>query len=210
MTSQQMSKVWTVVSLGLLYYALNSYLVTQGAAPIFSATLIISNRVPAAMLGSPICSILLVLSSLIGIDFARKNGPAWADRIPLVGFEQIDTTAREAKAYQGVMLAVLSFLPAGALIHFWILFSRADLVTTKNPPRLLNNIWDWSELTSLDDPARICNILHRQPELSCEGNITILPGLEPTIFAVVTLVAVVTMFVFWWRVFRSPQSAAEQ
>lgn len=202
MTSQQMSKVWMVVSLGLLYYALNSYLVTQGAAPIFSATLIVSNRVPAAMLGIPICSILLLISSLIGIDFARKNGPAWADRIPLVGFEQINTMATEAKAYQGFMLAVLSFLPAASLIHFWILFCKADLVTTKNPPRLLNSIWDWSALTSLDDPARICNILHRQPELSCEGNISILPGFEPTIFAVATLAAAVATFVFWWRVFR--------
>jgi hypothetical protein len=202
MTAQQMSKVWTVVSLGLLYYALNSYLATQGAGPIFSATLIISNRVPAAMLGIPICSILLLLSSLIGIDFARKNGPAWADRIPLVGFEKIDTTAREAKAYQGFMLAVLSFLPAVSLVHFWILFCKADLVTTKNPPRLLTSIWDWSELTSLDDPARICNVLHRQPELSCEGNISILPGLEPTIFAIATLAAAVTTFMFWWRVFR--------
>jgi hypothetical protein len=202
MSTSQISKVWTVVSLALLYYALNSYLVTQGGAAIFSAALIVSNRVPAAMLGIPICSILLLISSLIGIDFARKTGPAWPDRIPLVGFEQIDTKTPEAKTYQGFMLAVLSLLPAVSLIHFWILFCKADLVTTKNPPRLLSSIWDWAELVSLDDPARICNVLQREPTLSCDGNITILPGLEPTLFAMVTLATAIATFRFWWRVFR--------
>jgi hypothetical protein len=107
----------------------------------------------------------------------------------------------EAKTYQGFMLAVLSLLPAVSLIHFWILLCKADLVTTKNPPRLLSSIWDFSELTSLDDPARICNVLHREPSLSCDGNITILPGLEPTLFAVVTLAAAIATFRFWRRVF---------
>ena len=42
MTPQQISKVWAVLSLALLYYALNTYLVTQGGAAIFGATLIVS------------------------------------------------------------------------------------------------------------------------------------------------------------------------
>lgn len=208
MTSQQISKVWAVLSLALLYYALNTYLVTQGGAPIFGATLIVSNRIPAAMMGIPICSTLLLLCSLIGMDYARKGRANWADRIPLVGFEQIDTGAREAKFYQGAMLAVLSVLPVIALIHFWIVFSEAYAVTTKNPPAVIPSIWSWSALTSLNDPARVCNIFHLQQStsgapatISCDGTNTLLPGLEPTIFAVLTVAAVGITALFWWRVF---------
>jgi hypothetical protein len=209
MTSQQISKVWTVLSLALLYYALNTYLVTQGGTPIFGATLIVSNRIPAAMMGIPICSVLLLLCSLIGMDYARKSRSNWADRIPLVGFEQIDTGSREAKFYQGAILMLLSVLPVIALIHFWSVFSEAYAVTTKNPPAVIPSIWSWSALTSLSDPARVCNILHIQPgasgappTISCEGTNTLLPGLEPTAFAVLTTAAACATFLFWWRVFR--------
>jgi len=213
MTSQQISKVWTVLSLALLYYALNTYLVTQGGTPIFGATLIVSSRIPAAMMGIPICSILLLLSSLIGMDYAQKDRSNWADRIPLVGFERIDTMSREAKFYQGAMLALLSVLPVIALIHFWSVFSEAYAVTTKNPPTVIPSIWSWSALTSLNDPARVCNIFHMQPSaagapptISCEGTNTLLPGLEPSAFVVMTAAAVAATLLFWWRVFRAGPS----
>ena len=205
MTSNQISKIWTVLNLALLYYGLNTYLVTQGGAPIFGAMLIVSNRIPAAMMAIPICSFLLLLCSLIGMDYANKGRMNWADRIPLVGFEEIDTTAREAKFYQGTMLAVMSALPIIALIHFWIVFSEAYVVTTKNPPAVISSIWSWSALTSLNDPARVCNTFHTgtpggPSPISCEGSNTLLPGLEPTVFAIMTLAAATVTALFWWRV----------
>jgi hypothetical protein len=209
-TPQQISKVWTVISLALLYYALNTYLVTQGGTPIFGATLIVTNRIPAAMMAIPICSILLLLGSLIGMRYAGKSRVGWADRIPLVGFEHVDTTSREAKFYQSAMLVFFSVLPLVALIHFWSVFGEAYAVTTKNPPVAIPSIWNWSALTSLNDPARICNIFHIQqgasgapPTISCEGTNTLLPGLEPTVFAILTVAAVGTTLLFWWRIFRS-------
>jgi hypothetical protein len=213
MTSQQISKVWTVLSLALLYYALNTYLVTQGGTPIFGATLIVSTRIPAAMMGIPICSmLLLLLCSLIGMDYARKNRSDWADRIPLVGFEQIDTASREAKFYQGTVLTLLSVLPIVALVHFWSVFSEACAVTTRNPPTLIPSIWSWSALTSLNDPAPVCNIFHMQPGasgapsiISCEGTNTLLPGLEPTAFAVLTVAAAGVLIVLS----PSPQDRSE-
>jgi hypothetical protein len=208
MTPHQMSKVWTVLSLALLYYAMNTYLVTQGGSPIFGATLIVTNRIPAAMMGIPICSVLLILSSLIGWDYAAKNGASWADRVPLVGFENINTASREAKFYQGTMLATMSVLPVIALIHFWSVFLEAYAVTTKNPPAQIPSIWSWSALTSLNDPARVCNIFHAQPgapgappTISCEGSNTLLPGLEPTFLAVLSLIAAGVTILFWSRVF---------
>ena len=39
MTLQQLSKIWTVVGLFLLYYAMNSWIVVQGGQEIFGAKL---------------------------------------------------------------------------------------------------------------------------------------------------------------------------
>jgi hypothetical protein len=203
-TYQQISKIWTVVSLFLLYYALNTYLVVQGGAAIFGATLIVSNRVPAAMVGIPICSLLLILASLVGIDHSGKTGPGWSDRIPLVGFDSIDPSTREAKIYQGAMLFLFSVLPIVSIIHFWTVIWSANLVTTKNPPEPIASIWSWGKLVSFNDPARICTFYHQEPAVSCEGNVTILPGLEPTLFALLTLLAFGTVVCFWRTVFREP------
>jgi hypothetical protein len=211
MTREQISKIWTVVSLFLLYYAVNTYLVTQGGQPVFGATLISISRIPAATLGIPICSLLLVVCSLIGIDYAHKSEPAWAARVPLVGFEKIDARSREGKVYQGTMLAVLTLLPLASLIHFWILFTTADLVTTKNPAVRIPSVWSWSALSTLDDPARICSTLrvgNNPPgSLSCEGNMSVLPGLEACAFVLVTLAAAVVTIAFWCVVFRPLASA---
>jgi hypothetical protein len=201
-TYQQISKIWTAVSLFMLYYALNTYLVVQGGAAIFGATLIASNRVPAAMVGIPICSLLLIVASLVGIDHSGKTGPSWSDRIPLVGFESIEPSTREAKIYQGAMLFLLSVLPVVSIIHFWTVIWDANLVTTENPPEPITSIWSWNALVSLNDPARICTVFHRTPSVSCEGNITILPGLEPTLFAIVTLLAFGAVVWFWTSIFR--------
>jgi hypothetical protein len=213
MTKEQVSKVWSVLGLLLLYYAVNTYLVTQGGEPIFGATLISSSRIPAAALGIPICSLLLLVGSFIGIDYARKGGAVWAARIPVVGFEKINAASREGKLYQGAMLALLSLVPLVCLAHFWILFVSADVVTTKNPAVRVPSIWSWSALTSLNDPARICSSVHVESDgpsmagnVSCENNMTILPGLEPSVFALLTLAAVGATIVFWLSVFRAPSS----
>jgi hypothetical protein len=199
MTPLQMSKVWSVVSLFLLYYALNSYLVTQGGETIFGATLIMKSRVPAGFLAIPICSVLLLMASLIGIVFAGRTGPRWADRIPLVGFEQLDTTKAEAKVYQVVMLILLSLIPALTLIHFWQVAADAQLVTTApKPVRIPGGMWDWRALTSWNNPADICSeVKERDGSIVCEGRTTILPGFEPTLFAALTGMAVLAMLAFW-------------
>jgi len=214
MTPQQMSKVWTVIGLLLLYYALNTYLVTQGGNPVFGATLI-TKRIPAAMLAILICTFLFLLCSLIGIDFARKNGPTCADRIPVVGFEQINTAAREARLYQYIMLGVFSLVPILCLIHFWSLFWTADIATARNPTEpIAGGIWDWDALASLNDPARICSTLAKTVDASgktvysCNDNITILPGLEPALFALLTLGSGCATIYFWWILFRPAPGAA--
>jgi hypothetical protein len=204
MTQQQLSKIWTVVGLFLLYYALNTWIVVQGGQEIFGAKLIVGNRVPAAMWGIPITCVVLLVNSLVGLRYARRTAPgSWHDRIPIVGFEGIVTNSSEGKVYQGTMLFLLSFLPAAVLIHFWRIFNSAKVVTTDDPPKPVSSIWDWSALTELDDPARICTELVRDGgKIACEKNATLLPEFEPTVFAVLTAVAVLALAIHWYAVFR--------
>lgn len=214
MTPKQVSRVWTVVSLALLYYALNSYLVIQGGNEIFGAKLVTSNKNPAAMVAVIVCSVLLCISSGLGIEFARSGGKTWADRIPLVGLDALDASRLNARIYQGFMLFALSVLPALSLIHFWRTFAGSRVATTDSPPKPVSSIWDWGALTSLDNPASICATYAEGPPVICEKKMTLLPGLEPSAFAVVTGFAAILTLAFWVIVFRpmakpNPASAAE-
>jgi hypothetical protein len=212
MSPKQLGKLWTVIGAILLYYALNTWIVTQGGHEIFGIRLVVTNRVPAAMLAIPICSLLLIATSAIGILYALRTEPRWPDRIPVVGFETLNTKATESKMYQGAMLFLLSILPALSLIHFWRTFTQAKLVTTGKSPALLASVWDWSKLSSWDDPARICTTIREtasvppstSPGISCEGGATVLPGFEPTLFAVLTGLAVAAMILHGRALFRRP------
>jgi hypothetical protein len=196
MKPQQIGKIWAVVSLVLLYYALNSYLVIQGGQEIFGAKLVTDNRVPAAMIAVVICSALLGIASGFGIDFARSGGVRWADRIPLFAFEEIDSSKLNARIYQGFMLFVLSILPSASLIHFWRVFASAKVATTDSTPKLVESIWTWSAFSKWDNPADVCTTFDLTSG-KCDGKMTLLPGLEPTLFAILTGLAVATTLVFW-------------
>jgi hypothetical protein len=203
MSEQQISKVWTVIGLFLLYYVMNTWIVTQGGQEIFGAKLIVSSRAPAAMWGIPVASIALLLNSVVGTYYARRTGPRWSNRVPVVGFEKINPDSREGKFYQGSMLALLSLVPTVALVHFWRLLILSNVVTTDDPPRPVSSIWSWSALTTLNDPARICtDLAHDGNTLRCLNNATILPGLEPTLFAILTLATAVVVIMHWRAIFR--------
>lgn len=59
----------------------------------------------------------------------------------------------------------------------------------------------------MDDPARICTdyVKDLLPD-PCLGNATVLPGLEPTLFAVVTLAAFAAMAMHWLAIFSMPKN----
>ena len=101
------------------------------------------------------------------------------------------------------MLALLSVLPMVALVHFWWVVLRARIVTTQEPPQTVASIWDWSHF-GWDDPARICTDFHPSP-IACEHNSTVLPGLEPTILAVLTAASLVALVLHLHRVFSAPR-----
>ncbi|WP_149911018.1 hypothetical protein [Agrobacterium tumefaciens] len=200
MTQSQLGKIWFVISAFLLYYTLNSWLVTQGGQEIFGAKLVVAKRVPAAIIAILICSVLLILASRIGRLYALRSGPSWHARVPVVGFDAIDTGSREGKIYQRAMLFFFSILPIAGLIHFWFIVSSAKVLPKGSGKS--TGIWDWSALTTLNDPARICSAFTEGQAGSCADNVTILPLIEPAAFLLLTLVALVAVIAHWRTVFR--------
>jgi hypothetical protein len=201
MTQIQVGKIWFVVSALLLYYALNTWIVVQGGNEIFGAKLVVSNKTPAAMIAIPICTILLIVSSRIGRFYALRDGSHWHRRIPIVGFEEIDTGSREGKLYQGTMLFLFSIVPLMALVFFWHAFLIA-MVMINDGSKLPVGLFDWTVLAKkLNDPARICTDFVKQLPDPCVANGTVLPGLEPTIFVILTLLAAAGVISHWRAVF---------
>jgi hypothetical protein len=186
-----------------LYYALNSWIVAQGGNEVFGAKLIVSQRVPAAMLAILICSILAIASSAIGRLYARRGGRCWHERIPVVGFDQIDTGSIEGRVYQGAMLALLSVLPFAAMVYFWHSFATAKIMLNDGSKQLIS-LWslEWLWKGSINDPARICTDFNKDALDPCTGSATILPGVEPVFFASLTLVAFTIAALHWIAVLR--------
>jgi hypothetical protein len=78
MSPEQIGKVWTVLGLFLLYYVLNTWIVTQGGQEIFDAKLVMSYRIPAAMWGIPIACVLIGR-----VDHGyRFTSPGFRDDVP--------------------------------------------------------------------------------------------------------------------------------
>jgi hypothetical protein len=210
MTQVQIGKVWLVVGAILLYYAINSWIVAQGGNEVFGAKLVVSNKVPAAMLAIPICSVLLILVSLIGRLFASRGSSLWHERIPIVGFEAIETGSQEGKIYQGAIIVIFSLIPAAALIYFWRSFLGATVMLNDKSKATIN-VWDWSPtLKTLDDPARICTDFNKDLPDPCVGSGTVLPGLEPMVFAILTLVSLVALAMYWRAVFFSKRHLPQE
>jgi len=207
MKASQLQRLWTVVGSILVYWTINSWIVSQGGQEVFGIKLVSPHPVPAALIAIPVCSSLLILTSLIGCVYARRFGEGtWTTRIPIVWINALRSTSIEAQLYQGFMLIAFSFVPVAGLVHFWDKVLGAKIVTTGNPPALIESMWSWSALTTWNDPARICTNFKLVPTISCSGNATLLPGVEPLAFAVLTTAAVGTAIAHWIFAFRRKQN----
>lgn len=199
MNVAQLSKLWLVVGTLLLFYALNSWIVTQGGDPIFSGSVISKDRAPAAVVAIPVGSILLALASAVGWLHATRASGKWHSRIPIAFFETLDMNRLEARVYQASMLVALSLVPTLALVHFWSIFVTEAVVFRDGSVARSGGVLQWAKLTTLDNPAVICS---RFDEGVCEGDATILPGLEAAVFALLSLAASVLLAGHWAAVFK--------
>jgi hypothetical protein len=155
-----------------------------------------TDRAPAALVAIPICAGLLFVASAFGIAYARRWGTAWHGRVPVVGFDVLETSSVEGRIYQGFMLLTLSFIPTVALIHFWRIVNDAHV---KAGEVILGqgSVWNFALLGNGQDPARICSEAD-----TCTGNATVLPGLEPVLLMALTIVAVSAALAQWLTVLK--------
>jgi hypothetical protein len=138
----------------------------------------------------------------------RITGIAWHAKIPVVGFETLDTNSKDGRVDHAEMLFLLCILPCAALVHFWDVMLGAKIVSTATPPAVIDSIWHWTPFGEWNDPARIGTILRDGNDLACEGNITVVPGIEPMTFAGLTFLAVVSLIAFLAAVFTGKARSA--
>lgn len=201
MSQVQLARVWFAVGCILLFYALNTWLVVQGGNTLFDINLIHSGPTPAALIGICVCAVLLIVVSGIGLLYARRSPPGWCNRIPMGWLDKVQNDAPEVRVIKGALLAVFSLLPLAGMVHFWRVVIGAPVMKTDGSKQLLGGIWDWNGLTTMNDPARICSEFNPSLESPCLANATVMPGLEPTLFAVLTGVATLLVFLHWRAVF---------
>lgn len=185
MSRANLTALWASLGLFLVYYAVNSYIRTQGGEPILDAKLVVSGRTPAAVVGIVVCSVTLLLVALVGRRYARhpRSGHEWHRRLPVVGLKGLNTGSTDGQVYQAASLVVFLGLPLIALVHFWRVMLNSPVVS--NTTQLPLSLWDLGAfLAQPNNPAKICTDAGN-PEC-----VTYLPGLEPTLLLVVTLAAV--------------------
>jgi hypothetical protein len=186
MNREHYGQLWAGVSILLVYYALNTWIVTQGGNEIFDAKLVVSNRVPAAVVGIAVCGVLIAIASTFGVLVAA-GGPGWTDRIHVIWLKGLRAGACSGKGYLGGVFFLVTALPALAMIHFWRLMVLASVMDRDGIRK--TDVFDWAPTRrTLNDPARICSdwIGGTDP---CSGNATFFPGLEPLLLAVITAIA---------------------
>ena len=187
MSREHYGQLWAGVSLFLLYYALNTWIVTQGGNEIFDAKLVMSNRVPAAVVGIAVCGFLIAVASTFGLLFAAGKH-RWNDRIHVIWLKGLRTDTRSGKGYLGGMFFFVTALPVLAMIHFWRLMVLAPVMDRDgNCHTQMCAIGLQRGAPSMTLPGSApTGLAARYP---CSGNATFFPGLEPLLLGVVTAIA---------------------
>jgi hypothetical protein len=126
MSQSLLNKIWSFLTVLLLYLCLNVWSITQQWQLSFPGNPFkVENVSPygVTLYGVPICGLLLVMVSIVTLIYVSGAPKTrWEERLPRFGDFELDTTKADAKAFQVVMFVALLLLPAIALIHFLTTF----------------------------------------------------------------------------------------
>lgn len=118
MDASTLAKLWTALGAILAYYSANAWLQDRGAGLLFKALLIDNRLVPNAYFSVIIIGLLLTVTSILGVAYARLHPSAnWAGRVPIVFVKRLDFDSRAARTYQAAILFAFVVLPATCLVH---------------------------------------------------------------------------------------------
>jgi hypothetical protein len=205
MSPAHLSRLWLITGTVTLYFAVNSWLVTQGAAPILDINLLVERPVPAAVIGLPIVAVLLGLQCALGLRYVEvAPGAHWAARLPVVGLTDLDTRSREGRIYQGAFLLGFILIPTASLVHFWRKIAAAKVIGAKQDmlfaPLDIGALAEVHACRACDAPYRIATHATEAAAMR-EAGVEWYPVAEPVVFACLSLLAFVQVYRLLRRVF---------
>lgn len=122
MSQSLLNKVWSFLAVVLLYLSLNVWSITQQWQLTLPGNPFKDCKISpygVTLYGIPLCGVLLMLTSIISISYARRSyGTSWAYRFPRFADFELDMTRREALVFQAVMLIAFVLVPSVGSIHF--------------------------------------------------------------------------------------------
>jgi hypothetical protein len=131
MSQSLLNKVWSFITVLLLYLCLNVWSITQQWQLSFPGNPFKVESVSpydVTLYGVPICSVLLVLVSVVTRIYALRSPKVrWEERFPRFADFRLETNKAEAKAFQVIMLVSLLLLPTAAVIHFLATFMNGTV-----------------------------------------------------------------------------------
>lgn len=179
MSESALRQIWGALCLVLLYYSVNSWLVTIGAKPILDVNMLHEDRSAAALLGIVVCAPLLCLASWVGRTYAiRHGGKTWPERIPVAWPKGVDRASRDGRTYQGIVLATVVGVPVAALLHLYRKTVNSGVVNCDTGADVGHWIFD----LTLDH--KYC--------LGSQDGVTYFPFVAPLVLACLILAALAT------------------
>lgn len=198
MTQAHLTRLWLAVGLVLVFYSLNTWIVSRGGKPLFGVDLLSEARIASELLAIPICAVLLALLCQVGIVYAGRSGAwSWHARMPVIGLDGLKTGAREGRLYQAFFLFLFIALPTVALAYFTARVLGGRVFDRCGGPELtpLSPV-SWDVVASKaywDDGYRL--------GADADHAVTWFPVLEPAMLALLLLLAAVQGARFLVRLF---------
>lgn len=128
MSKEQITKVWAAIAIVLLFYALNTYISSQGGAPLFGVPLLTTQRETAALYALIICPPMLFVAVAFGELYLGRYGAKrkWLG-IPPAFIGELDVGHRESRAYLVAVVVLAYVVPMLSFFHFARIVAGAEL-----------------------------------------------------------------------------------
>lgn len=185
MNDEQLSRAWSVTSAFFLFFALDSWLRTQGLNPVFGSTLPHDQRFAAALFGLLICCVVSFFQLRLANAYAQRNTRRGIERLPIAFFKSLDFSTAEGRQYQKVFFVAFHILPIAAIIHFFHLNMIAEYFTMEECKNgsgaIAYNVWLLPPSYDYTDGYRLGD---------CSG-VTYFPMIEPILITLLFLVVII-------------------
>lgn len=128
MSKDQLTKVWSAVAAILLFYSLNTYISTQGGAPLFGVPLLSSQREVGALYALILCPPMLLIVALLGELYRRRHGAdsKW-EGVPPAFIGELDCRKAESRVYLAAVVLLAYMVPMLTFVHFGQIVSEASV-----------------------------------------------------------------------------------